>query len=95
LIEDRIGVFALLDEECMMPKGSDDSWALKMHQAFTEHAQYEKPRLSQTAFIVKHYAYDVQYEVGGFIEKNKDTLYEEHLVMLRGSDVSLLSEIFR
>lgn len=94
LIEDRVGILGLLDEECMVPKGSDEAWATKMYQKFDGHSHFIKPRLSNSAFVVKHYAYDVQYEVGSFLDKNKDTLYEEHLVLLRDSVIPLLASMF-
>ena len=31
LIEAKLGVLDLLDEECKMPKGSDDTWAQKLY----------------------------------------------------------------
>lgn len=42
-----------------------------MHDRLTESEHYEKPRLSSTAFVVKHYADKVAYEVASFMEKNK------------------------
>ena len=94
LIEDKLGVLGLLDEECKVPKGNDEAWGNKMYKAFAEHSHFEKPRMSNTAFVVKHYACDVQYEVEGFLTKNKDTLYEEHIQMLRDSAVPLLAGMF-
>ena len=94
LIEDKLGVLGLLDEECKVPKGNDEAWGNKMYKAFAEHSHFEKPRMSNTAFVVKHYACDVQYEVEGFLTKNKDTLYEEHIQMLRDSAVPLLASMF-
>eukprot|EP00039_Didymoeca_costata_P008450 m.112323 g.112323 ORF g.112323 m.112323 type:complete len:1040 (+) comp14087_c0_seq1:319-3438(+) len=94
LIEDKFGILSLLDEECKVPKGNDKSWLLKMYQNFSSRSHFVKPRLSESAFIVKHYAGDVTYEADGFVDKNKDTLYEEHLELLKASDMSLLSQIF-
>ncbi len=55
-----------------MPKGSDESWAVKMYSTLAPRQPYfEKPRMSNVAFIVRHYAEPVQYEVAGFLEKNK------------------------
>ena len=54
-----------------LPKGGDDNWLTKMHDTLSEKEHYEKPRLSRTAFVIKHYADNVAYEVNGFMEKNK------------------------
>eukprot|EP00045_Choanoeca_perplexa_P015970 m.208486 g.208486 ORF g.208486 m.208486 type:complete len:1858 (+) comp17133_c0_seq10:3764-9337(+) len=94
LLEDKMGVITLLDEETKLPKGNDANWALKMYERLTERHHFVKPRISNTSFIVKHYADDVEYQCDGFMEKNKDTIFEEHLVMLRGSSLELVSEMF-
>lgn len=40
-----------------MPKGSDDSWAQKLYNThLNKCALFEKPRLSNKAFIIKHFA---------------------------------------
>lgn len=80
-----------------MPKGADHEWALKLykqHETKSEH--FVKPRLSQTAFIVRHYADDVIYDCIGFVEKNRDLINEEHLNLLCASEVgiSLILKIF-
>lgn len=44
-----------------MPKGSDDSWAQKLYNThLNKCALFEKPRLSNKAFIIKHFADKVQ-----------------------------------
>ena len=75
-----------------MPKGSDQSWAQKLytqHVKSSEH--FVKPRMSNIAFIVRHYADDVTYDCPGFVEKNRDLINEEHLAILRASEVSMVS----
>lgn len=57
-----------------MPKGTDDGFINKLFSTLKDHKLLAKPRFSTTAFIVKHYAQDVPYEVQGFLEKNKDTI---------------------
>jgi len=40
-----------------MPKGSDDTWAQKLYNThLNKCALFEKPRLSNKAFIIKHFA---------------------------------------
>ena len=65
-----------------------------MYNQLVTKKHFQKPRLSNMAFIVKHYIDDVTYQVNGFLEKNKDSIYEEHLVMLRASIVPLVVQIF-
>ena len=48
LLDGRLGVMALLDEECALPKGSEASYVSKMHSRFSTLASYAKPKLRQT-----------------------------------------------
>ena len=99
LIESKLGILDLLDEECRMPKGSDKSWVEKLYEKcggaaskWKEH--FAKPRLSNTAFIVRHFADRVEYECEGFLDKNRDTVMEEQIMILRSSRNQLLSSLF-
>ncbi|KAJ8272401.1 hypothetical protein COCON_G00112600 [Conger conger] len=95
LIEAKMGVLALLDEECKMPKGSDDSWAQKLYNTHLKTcALFEKPRMSNKAFIIQHFADKVEYQCEGFLEKNKDTVNEEQINVLKASKFDLLVELF-
>ncbi|KAK7151590.1 hypothetical protein R3I94_008047 [Phoxinus phoxinus] len=95
LIEAKMGVLDLLDEECKMPKGSDDSWAQKLYNTHLKTcALFEKPRMSNKAFIIQHFADKVEYQCDGFLEKNKDTVNEEQIHVLKGSKFDLLVELF-
>ena len=76
LIEAKLGVLDLLDEECRMPKGSDKSWVEKLYEKCQKWEHFAKPRLSQTALLVKHFADQVEYECDGFLHRNQDTVLE-------------------
>ncbi|XP_041967019.1 unconventional myosin-Va-like [Alosa sapidissima] len=94
LIEAKMGILDLLDEECRMPKGSDGSWAQKLYSTHGKSsAHFQKPRMSNTAFIVLHFADQVEYECEGFLEKNKDTVNAEQISVLRSSKFELLLEL--
>ncbi|KAK3064232.1 Myosin type-2 heavy chain 1, partial [Teratosphaeriaceae sp. CCFEE 6253] len=95
LIEGKLGVLALLDEESRLPMGSDESFVTKLHHNFSndKHAFYKKPRFGKSAFTVCHYAIDVTYESEGFIEKNRDTVPDEHLDVLRNTSNGFLREV--
>ncbi|XP_070827541.1 unconventional myosin-Va-like [Chaetodon trifascialis] len=95
LIEAKLGVLDLLDEECKMPKGSDDSWAQKLYNTLLkQNAHFDKPRLSNRAFIIHHFADKVEYQCEGFLEKNKDTVNEEQINVLKNSKFDLLLKLF-
>ncbi|XP_034153426.1 unconventional myosin-Va isoform X12 [Esox lucius] len=98
LIEAKMGVLDLLDEECKMPKGSDDSWAQKLYNTHLKTCTlFEKPRMSNKAFIIQHFADKVEYQCEGFLEKNKDTVNEEQINVLKASKLKLdlLVELFQ
>ncbi|XP_056614030.1 unconventional myosin-Vb isoform X2 [Triplophysa dalaica] len=96
LIEGQLGLLDLLDEECKMPKGSDENWAQKLYDQHLNHsAHFRKPRMSNNAFIVLHFADMVQYECDGFLDKNRDTAFEEPINILRASQSELVAELFQ
>uniref|UniRef100_A0A8C3SU88 Unconventional myosin-Va n=1 Tax=Chelydra serpentina TaxID=8475 RepID=A0A8C3SU88_CHESE len=79
-----------------MPKGSDDSWAQKLYNTHLKKcALFEKPRMSNKAFIIQHFADKVEYQCEGFLEKNKDTVYDEQIKVLKSSKFKMLSELFQ
>ncbi|XP_071497949.1 unconventional myosin-Va-like, partial [Diadema antillarum] len=95
MIESKLGILDLLDEECMLPKGSDDNWCGKLYNKLTAHSHFSKPRTSRTAFIVHHFADKVEYESDGFVEKNRDQVNDEHLNILMASQYEFVADLFR
>ncbi|KAJ3327689.1 Myosin type-2 heavy chain 1 [Blyttiomyces sp. JEL0837] len=95
MIENKLGILDLLDEESRLPSGADASLITKLYQRFAVPTNkfFEKPRFGQKAFTIKHYATDVTYEIDGFIEKNKDTVSDEQLAVLNAGDFAFLKEV--
>ena len=95
LIEGKLGVLSLLDEESRLPMGSDEQFVTKLHHNFAADKQksYKKPRFGKSAFTICHYATDVTYESDGFIEKNRDTVPDEHMEVLRLTTNLFLREV--
>ncbi|KAG0070757.1 Myosin type-2 heavy chain 1, partial [Podila epicladia] len=96
MIEGKLGVLSLLDEESRMPSGSDQGWCNKLFsQLGTEKHKkwFTKPRFSNAAFTINHYAHAVTYDCDGFLEKNKDTLPDELLNLIKNSDNEFLEEV--
>lgn len=94
LIESKLGILDLLDEECKMPKGSDQTWVEKLYDKCKKSRHFAKPRLSNSSFLIHHFADQVQYESVGFLEKNRDTVMEEHINILKASQYELVAELF-
>ncbi|KAI8881146.1 hypothetical protein K501DRAFT_334936 [Backusella circina FSU 941] len=96
MIEAKMGVLSLLDEESRLPSGSDQGFCNKLYQNFgtpSYQDYFKKPRFSNSAFTVVHYAHDVQYESEGFMDKNKDTVPEELLNLLQNSKSQFLADM--
>ncbi|XP_058725005.1 myosin-15-like isoform X1 [Vicia villosa] len=95
LIEKKpIGVIALLDEACMFPKSTHETFSTKLFQHFRSHPRLEKEKFSQTDFIVSHYAGKVTYHTNSFLDKNRDYIVVEHCNLLTSSRCSFVSGLF-
>lgn len=55
---------------------------------------FEKPRFSNESFIVIHFADKVEYDCDGFLDKNRDTMNEEFVNLLRASEFHLVAQLF-
>jgi myosin V len=96
VIEGKLGVLSLLDEESRLPAGSDASFLQKLNTQLLKpeyKTVFKKPRFGNSAFTIAHYAHDVTYEVEGFLEKNRDTVPDEHMALLAGTKNSFLKEV--
>ncbi|XP_076683865.1 unconventional myosin-Va-like isoform X3 [Andrena cerasifolii] len=94
LIETKLGILDLLDEECRMPKGSDSTWAEKLYAKCGRSKHFERPRFGTFAFLIHHFADLVRYETTGFLEKNRNTVIEEQVDVLRNGNNKLLKKLF-
>lgn len=93
LIESKLGILDLLDEECRMPSGSDESWVGKLHLKCSKYKHFDKPRFGTSAFLVKHFSDTVQYECIGFLEKNRDTVSKELVNVILQSEMDFCREL--
>lgn len=75
LIESKYGIIKMLDEECKLPRGSDKSFTNKLWKKYENNDNIRpNKKYSDTRFIIKHYAGDVEYVTTSFCEKNKDII---------------------
>ncbi|KAI5862838.1 putative myosin MYO2 [Durotheca rogersii] len=95
LIEGKLGILSLLDEESRLPMGADEQFVTKLHHHFCDDKNkfYKRPRFGKSSFTVCHYAVDVTYESEGFIEKNRDTVPDEHMEILRATTNKFLGKV--
>uniref|UniRef100_A0A8C4XTE8 Myosin VB n=1 Tax=Falco tinnunculus TaxID=100819 RepID=A0A8C4XTE8_FALTI len=97
LIEMKLGILDLLDEECKVPKGTDQNWAQKLYDQHASSQHFQKPRMSNASFIILHFTDKVEYQSEGFLEKNRDTVYEEQINILKTSKVKyqMVADLFQ
>uniref|UniRef100_A0A8C2I1W7 Myosin VC n=1 Tax=Cyprinus carpio TaxID=7962 RepID=A0A8C2I1W7_CYPCA len=95
LIEARMGILDLLDEECLFLQGTDKNWLQKLYNFLGSKPLFKKPRMSNDSFVIQHFADKVEYQCKGFLEKNRDTLYEELVEIMRTSQNALLADFFK
>ncbi|XP_045809003.1 myosin-9-like isoform X3 [Trifolium pratense] len=88
------GIIALLDEACMFPKSTHETFANKLYQTFMKNKRFIKPKLSQTDFTIAHYAGEVTYQSDQFLDKNKDYVVPEHQDLLIASKCPFVSDLF-
>ncbi|XP_056602766.1 myosin heavy chain, fast skeletal muscle-like [Triplophysa dalaica] len=99
LIEKPMGIFSILEEECMFPKASDVTFKNKL---FDQHLgkcnAFQKPKpvkgKPEAHFSLVHYAGTVDYNVTGWLDKNKDPLNESVIQLYQKSSVKLLSTFY-
>jgi myosin heavy subunit len=95
LIEGKIGIFALLSEESRFPKSTDDSFLKKIAHQHGKHDYFSKHPRSQVTFKVMHYAGEVEYNVTGFLEKNRDKLSDDAQELVKSSSIPFYPSLFR
>ncbi|MQL71295.1 hypothetical protein Taro_003629 [Colocasia esculenta] len=88
------GIIALLDETCMLPRTTHETFAQKLYQAFKNHKRFSKPKLARSEFTICHYAGDVTYQTQLFLDKNKDYVVAEHQALLNASHCPFVAGLF-
>ncbi|XP_062023727.1 myosin-16 isoform X3 [Rosa rugosa] len=95
LIEQKKGgIIALLDEACMFPKSTHETFSTKLYQTFKNNKRFIKPKLTRSDFTVVHYAGEVQYQSDQFLDKNKDYVVPEHRDLLSASKCPFVVGLF-
>uniref|UniRef100_A0A2R9B126 Unconventional myosin-X n=1 Tax=Pan paniscus TaxID=9597 RepID=A0A2R9B126_PANPA len=94
LIEKKLGLLALINEESHFPQATDSTLLEKLHSQHANNHFYVKPRVAVNNFGVKHYAGEVQYDVRGILEKNRDTFRDDLLNLLRESRFDFIYDLF-
>ncbi|XP_075375107.1 myosin heavy chain, skeletal muscle, adult-like [Mycteria americana] len=99
LIEKPMGIFSILEEECMFPKATDTSFKNKLYdQHLGKSSNFQKPKpvkgKAEAHFSLIHYAGTVDYNITGWLEKNKDPLNETVIGLYQKASVKTLALLF-
>merc|ERR1712088_373322 len=100
LIEKPLGILSILEEECMFPKASDKSFKDKLYQNHMgKSSNFGKPSSKSKGqrdpdFELYHYAGTVGYNVGAWLEKNKDPLNVSVVELYKKSTNALMCTIW-
>jgi myosin-5 len=71
----RTGVLSLLNEECILPKGNDETFCRKViANGKASRVLFTKPAFHSKNFGIHHYASSVVYDCHDFLTKNQDRL---------------------
>merc|ERR1712002_1312737 len=100
LIEKKMGILAILEEECIVPKATDKTLLDKMMgKHLGKHNSFGKPKPAkkgkpESHFQIHHYAGTVGYNVTGWLFKNKDPINEAMVSLMLASSNSLIVYLF-
>ncbi|XP_078678947.1 myosin-7-like, partial [Branchiostoma floridae x Branchiostoma belcheri] len=99
LIEKKGGLLPTLEEQCIMPKASDQTFIEKLHNTHLgKHPKYGKPKPGkkkyEAHFELGHYAGPVAYNISNWLDKNKDPVNESAVITLKGSKNPLMPQIW-
>ncbi|XP_048372784.1 myosin-6-like [Sphaerodactylus townsendi] len=99
LIEKPLGIMSILEEECMFPKATDMTFKAKLYDNHLgKSSNFGKPRNTkgkpEAHFSLVHYAGTVDYNILGWLQKNKDPLNETVVGLYQKSSLKLLATLF-
>ncbi|XP_016419308.1 unconventional myosin-Ib-like isoform X6 [Sinocyclocheilus rhinocerous] len=107
LIENnKNGILAMLDEECLRPGTvTDETFLDKLNTVCAEHQHFESRQSKNSKFLtdhslphncfrIQHYAGKVLYRAEGFVDKNNDLLYRDLSQAMYKANHSLIKILF-
>ncbi|XP_048018158.1 unconventional myosin-IXb isoform X2 [Megalobrama amblycephala] len=87
------GLFYLLDEESNFPQATDSTLLEKFKQQHQDNAFFVQTPVREPAFVIRHFAGKVKYQIKDFREKNTDHMRPDIVALLRSSECSYLRQL--
>lgn len=92
LIESRTGLLALLNEECVRPKGNDQDFVQKALAQNKSSPCMIINKMDRMSFGIHHYAGKVMYDADGFVGSNQDNLPTDLSDLMHKSTNTLIAK---
>jgi myosin-5 len=91
----NVGIFAVLDEQCIVEWGADDKFVQQLYKQCGPHDRFEATANQKPyrKFSVDHYAGWVEYSTDDWIEKNKDQLPVASVELLMSSTFDYIGKL--
>ncbi|BFZ54789.1 class II myosin [Savitreella phatthalungensis] len=94
-VHPHIGLLGCLDEECVMPKATDETFTEKMHALWKGKSdKYQPAKFPRDGFVITHYAAPVEYKTAGWLDKNRDPLSAQLSELLSQSAIPHIASLF-
>uniref|UniRef100_A0AAF5RTP5 Uncharacterized protein n=3 Tax=Wuchereria bancrofti TaxID=6293 RepID=A0AAF5RTP5_WUCBA len=89
------GIMCILDDICSQihaqNEGADGQFLIELNKYMSQNEHYQS---GAQCFIIKHYAGTVLYNIDGFCEKNRDTLYKDLITLMQQSNRQFFKQLF-
>lgn len=90
-----MGVLEILNEQCIMPKASEETFNEKLLSTWGNgDSKKFRPNKVRSGFIIDHYAGPVEYNIESWIQKNTDPVSNNIISLLPSSSNAFISELF-
>lgn len=90
----HVGVMALLDEQCILPKSTDEKFTRYIYARCDKHPRFSATSAQRVDYVfsIEHYAGFVEYNTENWLEKNKDQLPSASADLLKSSNFDLIQK---
>ncbi|XP_066502974.1 si:zfos-588f8.1 isoform X1 [Hoplias malabaricus] len=87
------GLLYLLDEESNFPHATDKTLLAKFKQQHERNHYFVATPVMEPAFVIRHFAGKVKYQIKDFREKNTDHMRPDIVALLRSSDRAYVRQL--
>uniref|UniRef100_A0AAY4DI86 Myosin IXB n=1 Tax=Denticeps clupeoides TaxID=299321 RepID=A0AAY4DI86_9TELE len=87
------GLLQLLDEESNFPHATDKTLLAKFKQQHNNNKYFVDTPVMEPAFVIRHFAGTVKYQIKDFREKNTDFMRPDIVALLRSSDRAYVRQL--